>query len=136
MNQAASVYLFDRQSPDYDHKDDSSRQLLGPGKNCKLLCRKCLNFITHTSQAMEFDGSHIHIRTNPHGYSFRFACFQSAAGAEQEGVGTAEHSWFSGCTWALLSCKQCQQHLGWAFAGRGKFFALITRQLIEEGASE
>ena len=132
MNQAVNVYLFDRQSTDFEHKVDSSEQATGPWKNRRLLCRKCLNFVTHASQAIEFEGSHIHVRTNPHGYSFRFGCFRVAAGAEQQGAGTAEYSWFSGCTWTLLSCRQCQQHLGWAFAGREKFFALITGQLVEE----
>ena len=132
MSRAASVYLFDRQSPDFEHKTGSARQLLGPWKSPRLLCRKCRSFITHASQAIEFDGSHIHIRSNPHGVTFQFACFRSAAGAQQEGVATGEHSWFTAYTWRLLSCRQCHQHLGWFFAGREKFFALIIRQLIEE----
>lgn len=96
-----------------------------------LCCARCAHRITSESLRVEVDGSSVHTRTNPAGYTFRFGCFSRADGAGVEGAPSRDFTWFSGFAWRFAYCASCGLHLGWYFTGEGSFFALVLDRLAE-----
>lgn len=98
-----------------------------------LLCRQCLQIITHRSQRIVVDGSHEHTFANPHGIVFDIGCFRSAIGCGYIGLPTKEFSWFMGHTWQVAICGTCLAHVGWLFTSfnLGSFVGLILDRLAD-----
>jgi len=105
----------------------------GSGGNRIIICRSCGNRITPASSAISMNGSHKHTFFNPHGYVFELGCFSTAPGTIRMGQASGEFTWFSGHTWQITLCGQCNVHIGWYFQGNssGSFYGLILRQLAE-----
>ncbi len=111
------------------HRAHRTKELDDPGR---LLCRACGAPITSRAEQTSVAGSHVHLRTNPAGITFRFGCFSSAPGAIVHGPPTGEHSWFAGLVWSFTMCGGCGEHLGWHFEGAERFHALILDRLVDE----
>jgi hypothetical protein len=94
-----------------------------------LCCVRCGHPITHDRHRTTVDGRHAHTRVNPYGFVFHFGCFAEAEGCSVEGPPISRDSWFPGYAWEIAHCAACQTHLGWAFQGEGRFFALILDRL-------
>ena len=97
-----------------------------------ILCARCGQRITSASARISMGGEHVHVRSNPHGYVWRFGCFDEATGCALAGTPTDEHTWFSGCRWQVAYCSSCELLLGWSFTGAGRFWGLILEHLVEE----
>jgi hypothetical protein len=100
-----------------------------------LLCRQCLQIITHRSQRVVVNGSHEHTFANPHGIVFDIGCFKSAIGCGYIGVPTKEFSWFMGYMWQVAICGSCMAHVGWLFTSYNleSFTGLILNRLADSG---
>jgi len=126
-------YCFDRQTADFD--DVIAKPVRKPAKSKqkgRLYCYSCHQAITDKTHGVERGGSHVHVRTNPHGHSFRFGCYREASGCSGSGPAIFEHSWFSGHSWRISLCAGCGAHLGWLFQGEDRFYGLILNRLVEE----
>tara|TARA_R110000782_G_scaffold13730_11_gene40315 strand:+ start:4577 stop:4978 length:402 start_codon:yes stop_codon:yes gene_type:complete len=95
----------------------------------KLFCNFCSNFITELDAAIAINDAHVHVFSNPAGYTYTVHCFQSAPGCLTLGEGTAEHTWFSGYEWQITVCHACKEQLGWLFSKDRQFYALIADRL-------
>lgn len=100
-----------------------------------ILCRQCLQVITHPSERTEVQGSHEHTFANPAGILFQIGCFRSAVGCTQVSPPTDEFSWFRGFSWRITVCSTCLTHLGWLFVSPGgrSFHGLILNRLVGSG---
>ncbi len=100
-----------------------------------LLCRQCLQVVTHPSQRIAVQGSHRHTFANPAGILFQIGCFRSAEGCGCSGPSTEEWSWFRGYSWQVSLCRSCLTHLGWLYSGDGRqsFQGLILDRLVQAG---
>jgi hypothetical protein len=94
-----------------------------------IRCAACSSVVTHSSHAIDVDGSHVHTRLNPADVVFQFGCFSQASGCVVSGTPSREHVWFSGCLWQYAHCARCGAHLGWAFSGARTFFGLVLKRL-------
>ena len=126
-------YWFDTTSSDIRKLEKTSRKAGAADKGRRLRCRICEHVITFETLRVSIDGSHEHIRSNPHGCEFHFECFENAPGCSTFGSATAEHSWFRGCKWQIAVCGECGEHLGWLFHGDINFYGLISVRLVREG---
>jgi len=78
-------------------------------------------------------GSHVHVFTNPAGFTFRIGCFSSAPGCLNAGDPTGDFTWFTGYDWSFALCGGCMTHLGWFYeSGRDGFHGLILAELVED----
>lgn len=100
-----------------------------------LLCRQCLQVITHRSHQIIINGSHEHTFANPHGIVFEIGCFKSAVGCGYVGHPTDEFSWFKGFMWQIAVCGSCLTHVGWLFTSSSidGFIGLILDRIMESG---
>jgi hypothetical protein len=100
-----------------------------------LLCRQCLQVITHQSLRVVINGAHEHTFANPNGFVFEIGCFQSAIGCGYVGQPTDEFSWFAGFMWQVAVCGSCLTHVGWLFTASSIkcFIGLILDRLVESG---
>jgi hypothetical protein len=100
-----------------------------------LLCRQCLQTITHRSHQIIVNGAHEHTFANPHGIVFEIGCFKSAAGCGYVGRPTDEFTWFKGFMWQIAVCGSCLSHVGWLFTSSSvdSFVGLILDRLAESG---
>lgn len=101
------------------------------GTDDALYCAGCGHLLTRTHWAVDV-GGHERVFINPAGRVFRIQCFKEAPGAEDEGIPTEEHTWFTGYAWNLALCLGCGGHLGWRFTGAQSpqvFFGLIKTAL-------
>ena len=97
-----------------------------------ILCRQCLQPITHSRERIHRQGAHIHTFANPHGLVFEIGCFKNADGCGYTGIATDDFSWFSGHHWRMAVCRTCLVHLGWLFLSGGgdRFNGLILERLL------
>jgi hypothetical protein len=100
-----------------------------------LLCRQCLQVITHRSFRIIINGAHEHTFANPNGIVFEIGCFQSAIGCGYVGQPTDEFTWFAGFMWQAAVCGSCLTHVGWLFTSSSikSFIGLILDRLVESG---
>ena len=97
-----------------------------------LRCTSCDHPITRAANRIARDGRHIHVFTNPHGYTFQIACFDDAPGAAALGAPSDEWAWFAGFSWRMAACRGCSEHLGWSFENADTlFWGLITAKVYE-----
>ena len=97
-----------------------------------IVCIGCEHPITTRGQRIAVNGSHGHRFSNPLGFRFEIGCFREAPGCLNQGVPTAEHTWFPGFSWSYSRCAGCGEHLGWFFEGEsGGFFGLIVKLLAQ-----
>jgi len=104
-----------------DEDEDSERE---------LRCVACDHAITKPAFRLSEGGRHIHVFTNPHGYTFQIGCFSEAPGAGATGPPSDEWAWFPGTVWRAAACRGCLAHIGWSFErGEALFWGLITAKL-------
>ncbi len=124
-----------------NHKDQQSQQKATSHEQLStdvgkfLLCRQCLQVITHPSLKIMINGAHEHTFANPHGIVFEIGCFKSAVGCGYIGEPSGDFTWFSGFKWQVAVCAACLTHMGWLFTspGMGSFHGLILDRLAESG---
>ncbi len=121
--------LDERPTPADLDEAESQSTAKAPGK--ALVCTACGATITFESERINFHGGHAHTRTNLHGFSYHFGCFDWAPGCANLGQAEAAHTWFPGYRWRLAVCGQCGEHLGWSFrnSGGSGFYGLILARL-------
>lgn len=95
-------------------------------------CARCLHKITDRDAYLDMAGGHLHVFTNPSGFTFELALF-TYADCIAHGEITMEYTWFSGYAWQLALCANCHEHLGWRYckAESADFYGLIRERLIE-----
>ena len=93
-------------------------------------CAVCQQFITSDSTAINVEGEHIHVKTNPDGRKYLLCCYSGATGCTQSGDPTSYYSWFTGYNWQYAHCRQCGVQLGWYFEGTSRFYGIIKEQLV------
>jgi hypothetical protein len=97
-----------------------------------LCCVQCRHPITEPGARMELAGGHLHVFTNPGGFTYEVALFEYAD-CVLHGPATTEYTWFPGYAWQLALCSNCHVHLGWRYSqvGSAAFYGLIRNRLIE-----
>ena len=95
-----------------------------------IYCSYCKTKITHPSHAIEMQGTHHHVFTNPEGIDFEIGLYDQA---ECLAISPAmlEHTWFTGYAWQIVVCPECTSHLGWCYSKHGTpdFYGLIVARL-------
>ena len=97
-----------------------------------ICCINCQTQITHAKHAIEVEGKHQHIVTNPDGITFNISLYsQATCHAQSAAIG--DFSWFVGYEWRVVVCSECLQHLGWSYQKDHSpdFYGLITDKLID-----
>ena len=95
-----------------------------------VYCAICSHLIARLADRCEINGQHAHNCTNPYGVRFDVRCFGEALGAAISGPPVAADSWFPGFAWRLLTCTDCQAHIGWYFErGREYFYGLVANSI-------
>jgi len=127
---AALFYRGESQSPgavrDLSVEDETER-----AQRRGLLCRACSIPVTTEKERIEKEGRHLHTFFNPAGIVYEIGCFRSAPGCLSSGPPSSEFAWFSGYSWQVACCRNCQEHLGWIFRGEDEFYGLIVKKLKE-----
>ncbi len=126
------ILCLDRTGTDIEVNIDQNESKTGPKKANKLVCHICGTVITTQHQRISVMGRQVHSKINPAGFAYHFTCYTHAPGCMVAGEPSLDHTWFSGYTWQIASCKQCLEHLGWYFCGDTKFFGLIQGRVIEQ----
>lgn len=95
-----------------------------------LCCANCRHPVTHPEAAIEINGQHFHVFTNPEGYSFEIRLFDTAT-CVRRGIATSDYTWFAGYAWQLALCSNCMLQLGWAYSRDSVpgFYGLIADRL-------
>lgn len=125
---------FDRYTPwtpeGHTLKQDDAEELAK--RKSALCCVQCQHHITDHSARLDLAGGHIHVFTNPGGFSYEIALYEYAD-CVMHGPATTEYTWFPGYAWQLALCANCSEHLGWRYhqAGHAAFYGLIRDRLIE-----
>ena len=155
-------HRFDRHTPwtpaghtikQETHEDLRKRQ-------SAICCAQCQHRITDHAARLESAGGHLHVFTNPGGFTFEIALYEYAdcvahgpatteytwfpgftfeialyeyADCVSHGPATTEYTWFPGYAWQLALCGNCHEHLGWRYrqAGSAGFYGLIRDRLVE-----
>lgn len=95
-----------------------------------IYCKYCMTRISHPSHAIEMQGAHYHVFTNPEGIRFEIGLYDQV---ECLPISPAilEHSWFAGYAWRIIACPECTSHLGWSFSKHHSpdFYGLILDRL-------
>ena len=99
----------------------------------RILCAVCEHLLTTSDARTLVEGAHRHVKVNPHGHIFHFACFAPTSGVAAIGAPSSEWSWFSGFRWQIGLCAGCGVHLGWVFSDDAQFTALIEDRFVEAG---
>jgi len=128
------IYRFDKRTPWTPHgrtREKTDQWKLEQHKG-SLCCAQCKHRITDQSARLEVAGGYVHVFTNPGGYIYEIALFESAD-CRMHGPATTEYTWFPGHAWQMALCANCQAHLGWRFRKNGgvSFYGLIRDRLIE-----
>ena len=128
---------FDPRSPwtpeGHTHKQLDLEDLAKP--KSALCCVQCQHRITEHAAGLELAGGHVHIFTNPGGFTYEVALYEYAD-CIMHGPATIDYSWFAGYAWQLALCANCHEHLGWRYRKTGSpaFYGLIRDRLIEANA--
>jgi hypothetical protein len=95
-----------------------------------IYCILCNNLITNKNNQISINDAHKHSFANPHGIVFEIGCFSSARGCFSIDKSSSEFTWFSGYSWRITVCNNCQNHNGWLFSSNSNaFFGLILDKL-------
>jgi hypothetical protein len=135
--QSTQVHWFDRHTPwtpaGHTLKQDQEAEQLE--RKSALCCAQCHHRITDHAARLEFAGGHLHVFTNPGGYTYEIALYEYAD-CVTHGPATTEYTWFPGYNWQLALCVNCHTHLGWRYrqTGTAAFYGLIRERLIEVNA--
>ncbi|SLM30541.1 conserved hypothetical protein [Desulfamplus magnetovallimortis] len=98
-----------------------------------IRCAFCQYSVTDISQRITVNGSYNHAFANPHGLVFEIGCFRECTGAMPASAPSIEFSWFSGYSWQVAVCRNCNRHLGWRFlsgSGVSSFYGMIIDNLL------
>jgi hypothetical protein len=119
----------------FSHAEIYSKSEEATDRGNFLLCKQCLQAITHRSHQIIVNGAHEHTFANPHGIVFEIGCFKSAIGCGYVGQPTDEFSWFKGFIWQVAVCGSCITHVGWLFTSSSidSFIGLILDRIVESG---
>lgn len=101
-------------------------------RKAALCCVRCLHPITEHAAYLELAGGHLHVFTNPGGFTYELVLY-AYADCISYGPATSDHTWFAGYTWQLALCANCHEHLGWRYRkmGSASFYGLIRDRLRE-----
>lgn len=91
-------------------------------------CRACGGVLARERDRLSLETSTF---VNPAGVVYRIAAFREAAGCAVTGDATSYWTWFPGHEWRYALCASCGVHVGWAFSGPSRFFALLTERIVE-----
>jgi len=134
MTYSPHQYLLDRYTPwtpaGHDLKQEDSEDLRK--RESALCCVQCQHRITDHAAYLELAGGHVHVFTNPGGFTYQIALFEYADCVTQ-GPAITDFTWFAGYAWQLALCANCREHLGWRYRrmGSAAFFGLIRDRLVE-----
>lgn len=102
----------------------------GVSKEDPLICRRCGQLITSSTQRISVAGAHEHTFSNPDGIMFHIGCFGHVQGCLFSGELISQWSWFKGYQWQVTYCSECGLHLGWRFSsGEHVFHGLVLRNI-------
>lgn len=106
-----------------------------PRRKSVLCCVQCQHRITDPGARLEMTGGHLHVFTNPGGFTYEVALYEYAD-CVAHGPATTENTWFAGYAWQLALCAGCHTHLGWRYrqSGSAAFYGLIRDRLVEVNA--
>jgi hypothetical protein len=98
-----------------------------------VVCRHCGQRLTRPGERISVGGAHSHTFANPTGVVYEIGCYRMVTGCSLIGPPSYEFPWFSGHSWQIAICANCQVHLGWLFReGEGRqFFGLIIERISE-----
>jgi len=123
------LHLFEVTKKYPEEPDIVLSRLEKSGREHAIVCKLCGYRITSESAKIMVNNSHVHTCTNPAGIIYTFGCFQDAPGITATGTASSEYTWFTGYSWQILVCSNCNEHLGWLFRNGDIFFALIVDKL-------
>lgn len=130
------IYEFDKSTPwqgqELDNAEPQTKRDKQDKPHASLCCARCRHPVTSPQAAIERNGSHFHVFTNPGGYTFEIRLFDAADCARQ-GMATTEYTWFAGFAWQHAVCRNCHMQLGWVYSQPGvpDFFGLIADRLTQ-----
>lgn len=128
------VLRFDRSTPWTPDKQKSRQEDNDDLTKHKTLlcCVQCRHPITDPTARLDMAGGHLHVFTNPGGFTYEVALF-TYADCAMHGPATTEYTWFPGYAWQLALCTNCHLHLGWRYQQTGSttFYGLICSRLVE-----
>ena len=111
-----------------ENTDDSGK--IQPSDDKKVFCRKCHGTVADIQDRIRINNSDYHLFSNPLGIYFRVLCFSRADGVFTITEYVEEHTWFSGYSWSIALCRNCNAHLGWHYkSGDSVFYGLIADRL-------
>jgi len=127
------VFKFEQSDTDSNYLTNKKTDLKATHDEAGIYCKHCHNRITHPSNSIEVNGTHHHVFANPEGHNFEIGVY---ANAECLVISPAmlEHTWFTGYTWQIVICAECQSHLGWKYTKQGSpaFYGLILKMLVSK----
>lgn len=122
---------FDQSDPSSGLKLKNESEFKRGTDEAGVYCKQCQNRITHPSHAIEMQGTHHHVFTNPEGVIFEIGLYDQA---ECLAISPAvlEHTWFAGYAWQIMVCAECTLHLGWSYSKHDSpaFYGLILDRII------
>lgn len=131
MNPAPRLALESGPRPPAGRTSPEEKTGAGDDAGRVLVCTACGEAITTRAARVDRGGRHEHTFANPHGFLFHIGCFATAPGCVAAGAPSTAHTWFPGHAWQAVACRGCAEHLGWLFAGDGRFHGLILDRLEE-----
>ena len=123
-------FNFDQSSTKYQLKPKKQSKDAPETEKADICCKRCQAKITHPSHAIEINGNHYHVFTNPEGVKFEIGLFEQA-NCLAVSPAILEHTWFAGYTWQIVVCPECNSHLGWSYTKQHSpdFYGLIVDRL-------
>ena len=128
----ALTYWFDSISGYPESSVDSTDEQSDTKRLNRLLCLNCRQVITDQGKCIEIQGANTHRCVNTAAINYLFSCFSEANGCLVTEKPSYEHTWFSGYSWQIANCCNCNIHLGWFFIGEIPFYGLILDRMVSE----
>jgi hypothetical protein len=94
------------------------------------LCLWCHNVVANEKDRFHYHGQSEFFFSNPQGIGFAILTFARTLGCVQQGLPTAQDTWFPGYAWCYSQCDECGMHLGWHYSGKQDFAGLIKARIV------
>ncbi len=113
------------------NKKTDYQNCINDDQDSTIICQNCETSITANQYKINRDRRHKHTFNNPLGEHYTIGCFSYAQNTLSIGKPTEEWTWFTGYTWTICVCANCDSHLGWYFdkSQEQSFFGFILDQL-------
>jgi hypothetical protein len=126
--QKSLLLLFESQAPVQSPDSTIEKEI---HTMSRYICGECSQVICKSEARTNFGDAFEHTFFNPAGILFRIGCFTTAPGVAIHGTPSDDFSWFPGYYWQAVTCRKCDQHMGWHFTGSGTpFFGLILPRMV------